>query len=208
MNEYLSAWFYNLSWGEQIFMEVIISAAIGAVASLIVGYFTYLGKMNDVLKNTENGGTLSKEHDGLSKEHNNRSKEHDRLSQEHDKLSEEHRKLESDLSKINGKMQDLWTDASNKNMKAELMSKDQEKIIDGLRAAERSLFNFTAEKERMNAEIAKLKDELYQEKLDHTAEVSRLNEKHKLEMENAKMQIQKYRNRLEKYEPDRDDQER
>lgn len=201
MNEYLSVWFENLSWGEQLFMTTIISAAIGAAASLIVGYFAYLGKMKEVMKNTEAGGTLSKEHDKLSDRQDN-------LSKEHDKLSEEHKKLERDLSGIKDKVHELWTDASNKNIKAEIMSKDQDKIIGGLHAAEKSLLDFSVEKAKLNTEIERLKGELQQEKLDHVAEVSRLKENHKLEMENAKKQIEKYRIRLERYEPDRDEQER
>ena len=190
MEEQFLIWSENLSLGEQFIMLTIIAALIGAASGIIIGYFTYLGKANKILDNTNDGGSLSKQHNNLSKEHDNLSKEHDNLSKEHDRI-------EKDLEKIESKLLDVWKDTYDKNGKAIELAKNQGAVIENLHAAEKILLDFAAEREQKNLEIEKLKSELQQEKETHLRDVA--------ELENC---LKECKLRLAKYEKDRAGQER
>ena len=140
-------YYETLSIGEQILMGSIIGALIGAVTTLIVSYIMYLGKIKDVLKNTEDVLSNTK-HDGVLDK---------QLATNSASLSKEHENLSQQISLMNSKVEDLWKNESGKNGRAEQLSHEAYKTIDGLHAAERIILNFQEKSDKQEKIIQELR---------------------------------------------------
>lgn len=191
---------FNFLYSEVWWMNVIISAAITGIVSLIGSYLLYLSKINKILSGTDN---LEKGHTSLFGEHKDRSKEHRALSDEHKQLLSDARKI-IDTAERTGKIvadisKTTEKDSSRWHGRYEALSVKQKNITENVTDSLHAFLALKNELLSVNEENQKLKKSINECMAENKIVVDRCNR--------LTAQLAKYQKQVTEDEENEDDWE-